>query len=171
MKEKILFSERQQFRQWWVWALMLVLNGIFLFALIDQLIFNDPFGSQPTSDGGLFIGFAIILAVTVLFWILRLETKVKEDGIYVKFFPFHTRFKRYDWELLKKAYVRHYSPIAEYGGWGIRWGLFGSGNAYNVSGNKGLQLEFTNNKSKLLIGTQKPEALQEILLQLKQYKP
>jgi hypothetical protein len=63
---------------------------------------------------------------------------------------------------LIKCYVRKYNAIAEYGGWGWRLGLFGKGTAYNISGNEGLQLEFINGK-KLLIGTQKLEALSGIV--------
>jgi hypothetical protein len=44
-------------------------------------------------------------------------------------------------------------------------GLMGKGKAFNVSGNKGLQLEF-NDGRKLLIGTSKPEELEAFLLQL-----
>jgi hypothetical protein len=39
----------------------------------------------------------------------------------------------------------------EYGGWGIKYGKMGK--AYNVSGNRGVQLEFTDGK-RLLIGSQ-----------------
>jgi hypothetical protein len=170
MEQKNLFTETQKFRQWWIWILLLSLNGVFLFGLFEQVYLKIPFGDKPSSNEGLLIGYIIILTVTILFWVMKLETQVREDGIYVKFFPIHLRFKKYDWEILRKAYVRRYSPIYEYGGWGIRLGLFGSGNAYNISGNKGLQLEIIG-KSKLLIGTQKPEALQEVLMQLKQYKP
>jgi hypothetical protein len=41
--------------------------------------------------------------------------------------------------------------------------------AYNISGDKGLQLEFTDNK-KLLIGTNKPEELNEVLSKIGQLK-
>jgi hypothetical protein len=71
---------------------------------------------------------------------------------------------------LTKSYVRQYSPIAEYGGWGLRLGLFGKGQAYNVSGDKGLQLEFTTGQ-RLLIGTNKPEELNTVLLSIGQLKP
>ena len=57
----------------------------------------------------------------------------------------------------------------EYGGWGLRLGLFGNGKAFNVSGDKGLQLEFTDNK-KLLIGTNRPEELTETLIKIGQLK-
>jgi hypothetical protein len=70
---------------------------------------------------------------------------------------------------LTKSYVRQYSAITEYGGWGLRLGLFGKGQAYNVSGDKGIQLEFTNNK-KLLIGTNKAEELTAVLKKIGQIK-
>ncbi|MBC8644094.1 hypothetical protein H9W95_08645 [Flavobacterium lindanitolerans] len=68
---------------------------------------------------------------------------------------------------MTKSYVRQYAPIAEYGGWGLRYDFMGKGKALNVSGNKGLQLKFTDNK-KLLIGTNKPDELTEILKKLGQ---
>ncbi|MBK9224473.1 MAG: hypothetical protein IPO23_07190 [Flavobacterium sp.] len=70
---------------------------------------------------------------------------------------------------LTKSFVRQYSPLMEYGGWGLRLGLFGNGKAFNVSGDKGLQLEFTDNK-KLLIGTNRPEELTETLIKIGQLK-
>jgi hypothetical protein len=71
--------------------------------------------------------------------------------------------------VLTKIYVRQYAALTEYGGWGLRFGLWGKGTAYNVSGNKGLQLEFHTNK-KLLIGTKKPDELTEALNKMGQLK-
>ncbi|MHC4643443.1 MAG: hypothetical protein ACYS32_17515, partial [Planctomycetota bacterium] len=69
---------------------------------------------------------------------------------------------------LAEHYPRTYKPILEYGGWGIRCSFTGKGKAYNVSGNKGVQLVFTNGK-KLLIGSQQPDdlaaAIEEMLKQ------
>jgi hypothetical protein len=59
--------------------------------------------------------------------------------------------------------------LTEYGGWGLRLGILGKGTAFNVSGDKGLQLEFIDNK-KLLIGTKKPEELTETLNKIGQLK-
>jgi TATA-box binding protein (TBP) (component of TFIID and TFIIIB) len=64
--------------------------------------------------------------------------------------------------------VREYAPLSEYGGWGLRYSV-NHGKAYNVSGNQGVQLFFTNGK-KLLIGTQKPEEITAILKQINQLK-
>ena len=54
------------------------------------------------------------------------------------------------------VYTRTYSPMREYGGWGIRFGK--SGKAYNIKGDEGLQLVFKNGK-RLLIGSQKSQEL------------
>jgi len=100
---------------------------------------------------------------------MRLETQIKKDGVYLKFFPFHLSFRRYTWDKISKSFVRQYNPIGEYGGWGIRFGFFGKGKAYSVSGNKGLQVEFSDTK-RVLIGTNKPDELTETLKRIGQLK-
>jgi hypothetical protein len=65
-------------------------------------------------------------------------------------------FKKYSWDKIAKSFVRQYNPIIEYGGWGLRLGLFGKNRAYNISGKEGIQLVFHDHK-KLLVGTNKPE--------------
>lgn len=65
----------------------------------------------------------------------------------------------------RKAYVRKYDPIGDYGGWGLKGGaLWNSkkGKAINVSGDIGIQLELKNSK-KLLIGTQKEAEARRVL--------
>lgn len=169
MSNEILFTERQKFKQWWLWLILLGINGLFLFGVFKQVVGGQQFGDKPMSNAGLLIvtGFTIIL--TILFVNFRLDTTIKKDGIYVRFFPFHLKTKHYPWDSLTKSFVRQYSPLTEYGGWGLRLGLFGKGTAFNVSGDKGLQLEFTNNK-KLLIGTNKPDELTETLNKIGQLK-
>jgi hypothetical protein len=169
MKEEILFTERQRFKQWWLWVILLGINGLFLFGVFRQVIGGQQFGDKPMSNIGLLIGTGLTIALTLLFINFRLETTIKVDGIYVRFFPFHLKIKHYTWDKLSKSFVRQYSPITEYGGWGLRYGMFGKGTAYNVSGDKGLQLEFTDNK-KILIGTNKPDELTEILIKIGQEK-
>lgn len=170
MEEQLLFSEEQQFKQWWLWLLLIGLNGLLVYGIYQQIILKKPFGDNPTSDDGLFIGFGLTLLITVMFWFLKLQTHIKNDGIYVRFYPFQIRYRKYTWDKLNKIYVRKYSAITEYGGWGIRFGIFGSGRALNVSGNQGLQLVTTDN-SAMLIGTKRPDELKEVLTKLQQYKP
>lgn len=169
MANEILFTERQRFKQWWLWLILLGINGLFLFGVFKQVVSGQQFGDKPMSNIGLLITAGLTILLTILFLNFRLDTLIKKDGIYVRFFPFHLKFKYYAWEKLTKSFVRQYSPIAEYGGWGLRYGFLGKGKAFNVSGDKGLQLEFIDNK-KLLIGTSKPDELTEALKRIGQLK-
>lgn len=159
----VLYKETQRFRQWWLWLFLCGLDGLITFAVIKQFFFNQPFGQNPLGNTGLIILSLFILLFTLFFIALKLETVIRQDGIYVRFFPFHWHFKYYSWSSLRKICVRTYAPLAEYGGWGIRFGS--NGRAYNVSGKIGLQLEFNDNE-KLLIGTKNPQQLKEALEQV-----
>jgi len=158
--ENIIFHEEQKFGSWLLWLIYLSMGlsaVITVFALITASRQND------TQSGWEIIlavaaGIGVPIAIMILFLLLKLETEVKPDGIYIRFFPFHIRFKRFAREDLSEYYARQYKPLWEYGGWGIRFSLR-YGKAYNVSGNQGVQLVFKSGK-KLLIGTQKPEELE-----------
>jgi hypothetical protein len=169
MNNEVLFKEQQRFKQWWIWLILILINGLFVFGIIKQVVWGEQFGDNPMSNLGLCVGFGMTVLFSLFLISLRLDTIIKNDGVYVRFFPFHLKFKRYAWETLTKLSVRDYSPIKEYGGWGVRFSLFGKGTAYNVSGNKGLQLEFTSGK-KLLIGTNNSEQLSSILVEINQLK-
>ncbi len=164
MNETILFSEKQKFRQWWVWLILLFVNGQLLFLFCKQLAGGATLGDKSVSNS---LGFGLVITLLVTFLIsqVSLDTQVRKDGIYVRFFPFRLSFKQYSWTQITRAYIREYNPLMEYGGWGMRYGFFGRGRALNVVGNKGLQLEFTDG-TKLLIGTQEPAQLEAVLRQL-----
>lgn len=164
MDIKILFSETQRFKQWWLWILLISINSLMLYGAYMQIIKGQQFGDKPARNSELLFGCGISLLITIFVLSIRLDTLVKEDGIYVRLFPFQLTFRFFPLNTLKECYVRKYYPIAEYGGWGLRIGLFGKGKAYNISGNEGLQLKFNDGK-KLLIGTQKPNELQEVINQ------
>lgn len=158
MENKFEFTERQKFSQWWLWLL--------LSAVIMYIIYNFIEDRQYFSTLELAISILIPTLVIILFLVIRLETKIDAQGIYVRFFPFQITFRHYPWRNITKVYVRKYSPLGEYGGWGIRLGLFGTGKAYNIKGNKGLQIIF-NDEKKILIGTQKQNELKLYLENLK----
>lgn len=166
----ILFSEKQQFRQWWIWLLLVGLNAPFAAGVIKQIGLGQPFSDDPMTNTQLICATITVALLTIFIFSIRLETQIRPDGIYVQFYPFHFKYRYYSWSSLRKSYVRQYSPLGEYGGWGLRLGGFGNGKAFNISGNKGLQLEFTTGE-KLLIGTNKPEELNSVLLSIGQLKP
>ncbi|MEZ7497845.1 DUF6141 family protein [Flavobacterium sp. Arc3] len=154
MDNIILFSERQRFKKIWLWLILIGINGLFIFSLTKQVIFRHQFGDKPISNIGLILVTILTLLFSFLFFSLRLETNIKTDGIYVRFFPFQLGFKYYPWDKINQSFVRQYNPIREFGGWGIR-GL-GKNRALNVSGDIGIQLVMQDG-TRLLIGTNKVE--------------
>lgn len=169
MSNEVLFSEKQKFNQWWLWLILLSLNGLFLYGFFKQVINGEQFGDNPMSNTGLLFATCSIVLLSIFFLNISLQTVIKRDGVYVRFFPFHFRFRYYAWDKLTKVYVRQYSALKEYGGWGIRYGPSDKGVAYNVSGDKGLQLELSAH-DKLLIGTNKSDELVETLRSIGQLK-
>ncbi|CAN5480808.1 hypothetical protein BH11BAC1_BH11BAC1_28590 [soil metagenome] len=156
----ILFSEKQKFRQWWIWVLIVIISCIEL-----NIFYREIIPGHHHHYASIYIYAFLNLLVIIILLISRLETEISEVGISYRFFPFHARQQTIAWTEIEKGFVRKYYPISEYGGWGLRLGLFRSGKAYNVSGNMGFQLVLKNGKS-LLIGTQKPEEIQTALRKL-----
>lgn len=169
MSSPIIFSEKQRFTQWWLWLILLAVNGVIIFDIVWQVLLGHQSGEKPVGNTELLILGGVTLGVTLLLFLCNLQTQITSEGIYVRFVPLHFKFRHYSWDQLSSFHVRHYSPLAEYGGWGLRYSISGYGKAYNISGKEGLQLEFTNGK-KLLIGTKKAEELKDVLNNLKKRK-
>ena len=121
--------------------------------------------APPQTNAAVYVSFGIGILLPLLFWQMRLITRITEEGIYVRFIPFHFKEKFFPWETITASYVRTYSPLKEYGGWGIKYGFNGQGLVYNVAGNVGLQLQFKEGEA-ILIGTQKGEEIEQVLVAL-----
>ncbi|MGB9927659.1 MAG: DUF6141 family protein [Methanosarcina sp.] len=156
----MLFREVQKMDQKWVWIIVLIPVITSWYGAYQQLVLGNPFGDNPSPDWIVllvFMGFGILFPF--FFYSLKLITEVREDGIYFRFFPFHLSFKKLPFKNIERYEVRTYSPIKDYGGWGIRYGL--KGKAYTTSGNRGVLLEFTDGeKTKtIMLGSKMPETL------------
>lgn len=162
MENKPHFFEKQYFKQWWVWLLMIGLNVLFLYGVVTQVFMGITFGDKPMSDIGLIVFAVVFIAFTSFFFLQHLVTKIDDRGIYVKFWPYHKKWRLYTWEQIGSCELKTYNSLVEYGGWGLRQG------AYNVSGNQGLLLKFKSGKPNLMIGTQKPEEIKIVLKKLNQ---
>ena len=153
---KLYFKEEQSFNQWWIWLLIAVCCGIWIWQFVQQIIMGKPFGNNPMSDLGVILTGIFPILVLLLFRLLKLETLIDEEGIKCRFMPFQRKYKTFLPLDIAKYEVKKYNPLMDYGGWGIRYGR--KGTAYNVRGNMGLYLEL-NNKKNFLIGTQTPDSL------------
>ena len=102
------------------------------------------------------------MAIVLSIYTINLKTRIDEKGVQYQFFPFNLKPRLLSWCDIDSCYVRTYSPIKEYGGWGYRSGILSYGKAYNIKGNVGIQLILKNGK-KLLIGTQQKEQAKQVI--------
>jgi hypothetical protein len=151
-----MYTETQRFTQWWLWLILIGVWSSMVYSLIT---------APPQTDTAVYVSFGIGILLPLLFWQMKLTTRITQEGIYVRFFPFHFKEKFFAWESISASYVRTYSPLMEYGGWGIKYGFSGQGLVYNVAGNVGLQLNFKEGDP-VLIGTQKGEEVKAVLAEL-----
>jgi hypothetical protein len=167
-----IFKETQKFNQPMIWVGMifigLIMTSIFGFGIYRQIIQGVPFGNNPMSDNGLIITFVLtillFICLVLLFRFARLSTIIDQRGIEYRFFPFQLKYHKINWDEIEKKEVITYKPIRDYGGWGMRFNR--KGKAFNVSGDKGIQLYLKNGKQ-ILIGTQKETELADFLKTLK----
>ena len=161
---ELIYREEQRFGLWlrWLIALSMALAVPFSIFSLTKILSDQGQGDILPIILLITAGICVPIAVTLLFLVLKLETEVRPDGLYIRYFPAHIHFKRFTAENLSECYARKYKPLLEYGGWGVRCSLSGGGKAYNVSGNKGVQLVFISGE-RLLIGSQRAEELEEAI--------
>lgn len=174
MTDPARFEETQAFRSWWIVLLLVLIAagslGVFGWGLHVQLVQGVPWGDKPMPDGTLIAVALAVNALTLgllaLFALMQLHVRVDERGIHVRFRPFVRR--RIAFGELRAFAAVTYRPIREYGGWGIR-GL-GANKAYNVRGNRGVRVIFTDGR-RLLIGSQRAEELERAIADLSGMSP
>lgn len=150
--------EIQRFRNPWLWAFLMLVNLIFLYFGLRQVIWDLPFGDHPAPDWLLPFILAIPFSILLLFAFSSLRTSYTDKEVEMRFFPFLT--KQFRFADIQEMEIITYSPFFDYGGWGIRWNL--DGWAYIVCGNKGIRLKMKDGKS-YLIGIQDPGHYKELL--------
>ena len=161
------FVEVQPFRTRWSGLLVAVAGlsmvGFFGYAVVVQLILGQPLGDRPMPDGVLVLFAAMFSVLGVGLLVLglggKLVTEVFPDGVYVQFFPL-TRRHRIAHRDIVSAVARTYRPIIEYGGWGVR-GL-GKRRAFNIAGNRGVQLSMSDGREWMIGSFQADELARAI---------
>ncbi len=165
--DEVIFRESQKFGRFSLWmtagitiiglAIVAIYLGIRQFGLIDA---TSGQVQHTIPAWAVVLLVAIFVGVAWLMHASRLVTEVRSSGLYIQFFPFHFSFRRIDLHDLTGVEAKEYRPLMDYGGWGIRSGS--AGKAYNVSGNRGVKLNFRSSTS-LLIGSQRAEDLAQAI--------
>lgn len=151
-----LFEEKQ--RMFTTWGGKLVTLLLVVFIVITAL--QKPFSVSFIAS---LICSVILLGILWLFYVATLYIQVSVRSIVLQYPPFF-KSKEINWQDVAEAKVRKYSPLKEFGGWGVR-GMSSQNRAYNITGNYGLQLVFNDGK-RLLIGTQQPQKLEEVMTKI-----
>ena len=149
------YREEQAFRQWWIWLLILAAAALQWWGFYQQIVLGEAWGSNPAPDWmmiALWLGVGI--GLPFFFWYMRLVVTVSEESIDIHYRPLIRR--RIPVAEIDVAEARRYSPLSEYGGWGIR--RLSTNKAYNVSGNRAVQFLLADG-SRVLVGSQRADDL------------
>ena len=150
------FEETQGFTQWWLW-LLLIGSALFpVYGIIQQVVLGNPVGDRPLSNIGMILLMLFTVALLLFFFVLKLQTKIDEQGIQMRFFPLSK--KEISWDQIATIEVIDYGFV---GGWGIRYSAK-YGTVYNTKGKMGVLIKPKKGK-KFIIGTQRPEELKSFL--------
>ena len=152
MKE-LIFKEKQKFTQKWLWLILIILPLLIIIPPID--LSSDPKLS--------YLIILMSLSPMILFYFIELRVMLSNKGLQYQFFPFHLKSYTIKLDEITSFEELTYSPIKDYGGWGIRYGF--KGKAYNVSGNKGVKIYLKNGKN-ILFGSKKSNELALVLEQI-----
>ena len=125
-----------------------LLLGVAAFAIWTAASFGTL---RPREWLPLIVGVGLLL----LFHVLELTVTVRPSEIDIRFRPLARR--RIPHMAVRSCEARTYRPLREYGGWGVRRGWKG-GWAYNVRGNRGVQLVLDDGSS-ILVGSQRADDL------------
>jgi hypothetical protein len=147
------WRETQRMRQsWWVMTAVAAITLSTWLTFLVQILLNLPFGTQPASDLTvwlLWLGFGI--AFPLLVWHMRLTVEVSPEAILIHYLPLIER--SIPLSEIRAVRARQYSPLLEYGGWGIR-GWWRGRTIYSVSGNQCVEIELKSGRS-VAIGSQR----------------
>ncbi len=148
-QREVLFREEQRMRVWWIWLVLLI-------AFAGSAVASA--GAWTEAMHVPLVVPAIWIPILWLLWFARLETEVSRDGLYVRLWPLHLSRRRTGLEGVERVRAVRYRPILQYGGWGIRWAFWSKGRAYNMSGDRGVRVDYAYGHH-MLIGSQQAEEL------------
>jgi hypothetical protein len=136
----------------WVWLIVLVSFFAGVVAVWQDL----------SPDSAAFVlTTALLLLGPVMFWALigRLRVQVTHSSIVVGFGHISLIQKHIPFSDIAAIETVDYSPLREFGGWGIRFG-FGGKRAWTIRGNRAVRLKLRSGKL-FYIGSEDPEQLAE----------
>jgi len=160
----MIYTETIYMRKTWIMVMVLI-SMFTALGISVQAVFASG-GSPDYSTLAIVAGIELLVLALIFF--IRLRFSLTKAGIYYRYFPFHFREYFIPWENVLSAGGRNYSPLTEYGGWGIKGTK--KNRAYNVSGSFGLQLYLADGK-KVLFESNHPEEIKSAIEKIREFYP
>jgi len=149
--EKPIFEEKQKAYKNKVMVLL-------FFTISFVIVITFP--QQKLSLEHIITSSSLVILLTFLSTFFTLKTKVFSDSIQITMLPFIIKKTIKKRDILKAEDVK-YSPLLDWGGWGIRLNF--KGIAYNMYGNRGVKLTMKSGRI-ILLGSQKSYLLYDAIL-------
>ena len=158
MTKGVLCSEKTGWA-WWVHPLiwLTLLAAVFpLLELINGNGWGGP-GGMPVWTGVLLLLLGFGLPLTIYSLMGQLRVQITDAEIDIRWGFLELIRKRIPFTEVEGAEAVTYSPLGEFGGWGIRMGM-NKKKAWTVRGNRALLLRLKDG-SRFYLGSDKPERL------------
>ena len=159
-RAQVLFSEAQSLKQWHTRIVLAFPPAAALFITLRQIVWHKPWGSPPTSDGGLIFLSVLLTAVYFRLITVKLITELRPREIAVGLHGLWKR-RRIPLEQVESARAVTYDAVADFGGYGIRSGRRGT--AYIARGNQAVELTLSGGRHVFLGSAQPAEWAQKIM--------
>lgn len=155
MSDYVVYEETTGW-PWWVAAIIVVSS---VSGALGLLVGG---GGAPT----LFLGAGLIALLPLGIWFLfgKLVVRVTRTSVLVAFGTASLIQKLVAFSDIRRVEPVTYSPILEFGGWGIRWSFRGRKRAWTIRGNRAVVLHLRDG-SRLYVGSEQPERLAEHIRQ------
>ena len=157
-----LFREEQGFRRWWLVLIIAGVAGMIWWGFIQQIVLGEPWGDDPAPDWLMVVLWLVVgFGLPIFFFVwMKLVVTVTDEAVIVHFRPMTRRV--IPLTEIESFEARDYRPVREYGGWGIRG--WANRRAYNVSGNRGVDLKLADGRE-VMIGSQQADELEQAIRQ------
>ncbi len=153
--------EKQKFNNAMLFAILIAVEAIFVYAAMEQLLANKPWGLK-LSNSWMTVILTLLIPTTVLigFYLARFETIINEDGIFYRWAPFRKAYKMILWDAVKEISIIDLKSAGF-------WWRFSSkyGEVQYLGGGFGIQIKMKSGRRRL-IGTRKAEELNRTLIRI-----
>ncbi len=141
-------SELHVERQFFHWVFHVIVIGALAGATVATML-------CPDTSGRWAIGTTLAIGVIVYAGLVPMTVRVSSQRVQVTFGQLDWPRWRFPVAEMRDAAVIEFSPMRDFGGWGIRGGR--KGMCLNQRGNRGVAFEFGGRR--YIIGSDDPEAL------------